>query len=199
MIREHKLPIKYKVIIYNLMPKLSLGGTISGIPMQTQSLGGSGKKKKSHKSSSKTHRNSSSKSGPDHVVIGLIYAEWCPHCKTLVKPENQSIWDTIEKSLRENPRFDVRKYEETKDTNEIEALKTNYGVSVNGYPTIYKIEKGGPKYTRDGNGHRVEYYQGNREVQPMLTWMNGGERMYGGSKRHKSKRRSKLNHFYKRK
>jgi len=107
------------------------------------------------------------------LVVGKIYAEWCGHCKTL-EPK----WDIFDKKITN--RFDkknkplVYKVEES-DIDDpavgLESLRVHLAdptekVSVQGgYPTIFKIVNG-----------VLSYYDGPREVGPMLMWATKGLR-----------------------
>lgn len=97
---------------------------------------------------------------PSHTIIGLVHAEWCGHCKEL-KPK----WDEMKHELQKqiNPSqspIEIKEVEES-DTRGISELKQNHSsLEINGYPTIFKISPVG----------KIEYYQGEREVDSLVKW-----------------------------
>lgn len=131
-------------------------------------------------------------------VVGVIYANWCPHCKTLVgdseavgDPEaayKQSDWFRVKQMLdKVNDKgtiYEVEKIESAQEK-EIRAVQ-NMGVKANGFPTIYKY------YKRPGSnsGEKVEHYMGNRTPEDIVKWarkhsgrFGSNFKIYGGSRR----------------
>lgn len=107
------------------------------------------------------------------LVLGKIYAEWCGHCKNLAPK-----WDIIEEELPK--RFTAKskplvyKVEESKMNDFETGLETLKPYLANpsenvelqgGYPTIFKIVNG-----------KLSYYDGPREVGPIITWAMEGIR-----------------------
>ena len=125
------------------------------------------------------------------LVLGKIYAEWCGHCKVL-----QPKWAVIEKEIpRRFPSGSkpiVYKVEESDIADKKVGLETmkpylnNPDANVelqDGYPTIFKISRGS-----------LSYYEGPREIGPIITWAMQGLRSKKSSKktrRGRKKRRSR--------
>ena len=87
-------------------------------------------------------------------IIGKVYANWCGHCQTLA-PE----WNKLKKMLPKNrvQFIDIEEAETEKRTN---FEKKHKGLSVNGYPTIFKIHP----------NRSIEYYSGDRNAIAMKKW-----------------------------
>lgn len=103
-------------------------------------------------------------------VIGKIYADWCGHC-TALAPK----WKTLTKILRTKiPKRQLI-------ISDIEADNVEGGLSTlnqqflsdsddkvavqGGYPTIFKIVN-----------NKIHYYEGPRDVAPMLKWALEGRK-----------------------
>ena len=94
-------------------------------------------------------------------VVGKIYSNGCGHCKTLEKP-----WDDLKRILKGgNVMF--KDIEASNMDKELVGLNNEYlngkqqQVSLQqGFPTIYKIDKG-----------IVSYYDGEREIEPMKKFI----------------------------
>jgi thiol-disulfide isomerase/thioredoxin len=124
------------------------------------------------------------------LVVGKIYADWCGHCKTL-EPK----WEIFDKKITK--RFDkknkplVYKVEES-DIDDpavgLESLRVHLAdptekVSVQGgYPTIFKIVNG-----------VLSYYDGPREVGPMIMWAMQGLRATPNSSKHTRRHKNHKN------
>lgn len=113
----------------------------------------------------------------NQLIIGKVTAEWCGHCQSL-----QPKWDTMENEIinecspmsesnndfyldnRNNKiqfyKIDSNNQEDPiRKINDTYLLNSNEKLTVNGYPTIFKI-----------NGNQLQYYQGEREPEPMKQW-----------------------------
>lgn len=97
------------------------------------------------------------------VVIVLIHAEWCGHCKTL-QPE----WEIMEKSLSDNEKqniaFEVIEHAELDNKLPIVSNKYMNGTQLThaGFPTIGNIENG-----------EFKQYGGGRTSNDLLDWIRG--------------------------
>ena len=117
-------------------------------------------------------------------VVGKIFATWCGHCKTL-DPE----WKKMKESVMKNKKNNDIEFVEIESENMDNALtKLNKTFSTNvqlqdGYPTIFKIEKGSKK---------VEYFNGERTAEEIMQWSMA--KLKGGTslRRQTSRRRSTL-------
>jgi thiol-disulfide isomerase/thioredoxin len=169
------------------------------------------KKTKKNKKSNKTTRKTQpsqigENTAKNHLIVGKIYADWCGHCEDL-KPK----WETMEndiitnyappgyvKPTNEEPisfvfgnnAFKIYKINEQNKDGPISTINSNYLVNSNqklqasGYPTIFKI-----------CDNQLEYYQGEREPEPMKQWfissMNKPTMMGGSIKKQKNKKTKK--------
>jgi len=97
------------------------------------------------------------------VVIVLIHAEWCGHCKTL-QPE----WDIMENSLSDNEKqnitFEVIESAELDNKLPIVSQKYMNGKPLThaGFPTIGNIQDG-----------EFQQYGGGRTSNDLLDWIRG--------------------------
>lgn len=105
------------------------------------------------------------------IIIGKIYAEWCGHCQNL-KP----IWENIKNELETNPQIVFEEIEDVDIPKKLDILNKKYlphsadKITADGYPTIFKIQKGG-----------ISYYTGNREQSLIHNWIisKGGSSKHG--------------------
>mgnify|MGYP000161872644 CR=1 FL=1 len=123
----------------------------------------------------------------NEIVLGLLYADWCPHCINM-----KSEWESMKTMLPENVeviQIEERNPDKTNIISRIEKKLNGNHIENKGYPTIFKV-----------NENRVEYYGGERSAQLMGGWaitnMNGGfqARKHGSPykyNRSKSKSKSK--------
>ena len=116
------------------------------------------------------------------TVVGKLYMVGCGHCDALVEP-----WNEMKKNVEK--KVMVLNDIESKETHKLEELNDKHGANVEvqgGYPTIYKIKKGG----------KVEYYDGERTATELIGWAteNNEETLKrGGNKRRESNKKRKIN------
>jgi hypothetical protein len=90
------------------------------------------------------------------TVVGKLYMIGCGHCDALEEPWNQM-------KNKVGGKVMVAGDIEAAQTNELNELNKQHGANVavqGGYPTIYKINKGG----------KVEYYNGERTAAKLVSW-----------------------------
>lgn len=109
----------------------------------------------------------------DTTLVGIVYKEGCPHCDAIIEPkeDGKSIWEMAEEKIGDN--CEVKKYEATKDS---EAITTLKNVTVDGYPTIFKMDK----------NDRVTYFTVDRTPQKIYEFAVGSEQKGGKRKVRKS-------------
>jgi hypothetical protein len=112
------------------------------------------------------------------IVVGKLYMVGCGHCDALVEP-----WNEMKKNV--GGKVMVAGDIEAAQTHELEQLNDKHGSNVEvqgGYPTIYKIKKGG----------KVEYYNGERTAKELIRWATNKNQKNtlkrGGNKMQKSRR-----------
>lgn len=98
------------------------------------------------------------------IVVGLVYANWCPHC-TQMKPE----WNKMKKELQGDNQYNVVEIEADQPDKQERIAELENGldgktIDAAGYPTIFKLNNG-----------EVEYYDGERNVNDMKYWVTGGK------------------------
>jgi len=118
-------------------------------------------------------------------VIGKIYADWCGHC-TALAPK----WNKLTKLLRTKiPKrhLVISNIESENVENGLSTLNQQFlsnsdeKVAVQGgYPTIFKIVN-----------NKIHYYEGPRELAPMLKWALHGVPRYQQSKKTGNTRKNK--------
>jgi thiol-disulfide isomerase/thioredoxin len=113
-------------------------------------------------------------------IIGKIHASWCGHCialapkwkklmkivKTKIPKHNLVISDIESENMETGLSILNQKY--LSNSNEKVALQA-------GYPTIFKIVNG-----------TIHYYEGPREVEPMLQWAMKDKPRFGSTKKIRS-------------
>lgn len=122
------------------------------------------------------------------VIIGLVYAEWCGHCKAL-KPEWEAFKTALEKEPKLSNKCDVF---EVEDSDSMKATKLQSmnkkikggEIQVNGFPTLFKI-----------SGGSVEYFQGGeRNAATLLEWAKQSVPYSGGKRKNKTSKKSRKNY-----
>jgi thiol-disulfide isomerase/thioredoxin len=104
----------------------------------------------------------------DVVIVGKIYADWCGHCQTL-GPEWKKM-KTLMHKKKGKKNLVYAEIEEKEIESKLRKLEKDHRVTVsaNGYPTLFRIEKG-----------KVVYYNGERHADKMSEWFlrdgGGGE------------------------
>jgi thioredoxin-like negative regulator of GroEL len=90
------------------------------------------------------------------LIVGKVYANWCGHCQTL-KP----VWEKLCSSVK-NDNTQFVSFEESEHDKRTQFEHSNgVKLSVNGYPTIFKI-----------SNRNVDYYSGQRSLEDMLKWVS---------------------------
>ena len=122
-------------------------------------------------------------------MICVIHAKWCEHCKQLMLPKENSLWEEAKKKI--GNKCEVKEYEETEHKDKIEELKER-GVSVDGFPTIFKINKDG----------KIDYFKKDRTVDEIYKFAVGDETsggqpiQMGGKRKRKTARLRKSSWFF---
>lgn len=86
----------------------------------------------------------------DTTVVGILYADWCPHCKEMIPADKKTTgkWDETLRLIEQRaPNARVRhiQLEEANMERDLPRLNARYKVDLNtegGYPTIFKIRNG---------------------------------------------------------
>jgi thiol-disulfide isomerase/thioredoxin len=112
--------------------------------------------------------------GEEPVVIGLIYADWCPHCQNM-KPDWNEMKNDIHQKYDDHYDFvEIEDGEQDKQERiaELETKMNGGKIEASGFPTIFKL-----------NGGNIEYYSGDRDKKSMEQWVTAGHK--GGYQRAK--------------
>jgi hypothetical protein len=99
------------------------------------------------------------------TVVGKLYMVGCGHCDALVEPWKQ-MKEKVEKKVM------VAGDIEAAENHKLDQLNKQHGSKVEvqgGYPTIYKIKRGG----------KVEYYNGERTAPKLAGWALQGVKQSG--------------------
>ena len=121
------------------------------------------KKRSNHKKKTLKQRGGFSNNENMPKYYGKLYAEWCGHCKALEKP-----WAEIEKRIGGSSKCLKFEDEQIKG-GELDKFNEENNTDIKlqgGFPTIYKLSQ---------KGGKVEYYDGVREVEPIVNWIKGGD------------------------
>lgn len=113
------------------------------------------------------------------IIIGKLWAKWCPHCISLIPA-----WNDMKNQIKKKTGF-LPKYMETEEgeIHKIDEYNQSHSDGqlidkARGYPTIYKIQ-----------GGKIEYYDGERTGPEMVHWMMSGIKKGGKSKKLKSRKK----------
>lgn len=120
------------------------------------------------------------KSAKNKLVFGKLHASWCGHCKDLAEiwPEIVSrIEAKVDNVLIISIESEVMDAEVAKINDALVSKSSPKLALQEGYPTIFKIVHG-----------RVQYYNGPREVDPMVAWAVGTSKTRSISKKRKDRR-----------
>jgi len=124
------------------------------------------------------------------VVVGLVYADWCGHCKQL-EPEWKKMKQNIlnSKLSKKCEIVDIESKTVDKILPKYAKMTKENNIPVEGYPTIFLIKNG-----------MLEKYGGQREANALGTWVAGAvnSHMNGGRRfSHTRKHRKSLKHSMK--
>ena len=118
------------------------------------------------------------------IVVGLVYANWCPHC-TQMKPQ----WNKMKNEFNGNDHYTVVEIEADQPDRqeritELESKLNGKTIDAAGYPTIFKLNNGD-----------IEYYNGERNASDMKQWATIEQ--YGGFQidKHREMNRRKPNNL----
>jgi thiol-disulfide isomerase/thioredoxin len=120
------------------------------------------------------------KAAKNKLVFGKLHASWCGHCKDLAEiwPEIVSrIESKVNNVLIISIESEVMDNEVSKINNALVYKSSPKLALQEGYPTIFKIAHG-----------RVQYYNGPREIEPMVAWAVSGSKIRAVSKKRKDRR-----------
>lgn len=117
------------------------------------------KSNKKKGSKTKTKKRTNTQMAKKNAIV-LVYADWCPHCRTM-KPE----WNEMKNRLGANiETIEIEDSDFDKDDKirDIQDRELNgEQLEIFGYPTMFKIQNG-----------RADYYGGNRTADAMTEWAN---------------------------
>ena len=119
-------------------------------------------------------------SAKNKLVFGKLHASWCGHCVRLAEiwPEIVSrIESKVNNLLIVSIESEVMDAEVAKINDALVSKSSPKLALQEGYPTIFKIVNG-----------RVQYYNGPREVEPMVAWAVGKSKTRSISKKRKDRR-----------
>ena len=117
-------------------------------------------------------------------TLCIVHAVWCGHCQAMMEQKNEdgkTLWELIKEKIGD--KCQMNDYEESENKEKIETLKTEKGLVVDGFPTIFKLVN-----------DKIEYYQGSRDVDSIVNWTLGNESINseeiiqkGGKRRRKTR------------
>ena len=117
-------------------------------------------------------------------VIGKLYAKWCGYCTSL-----EPIWDKMRDSIEQQfpNKYTFSEIEQATEKIELPKLNKRHKTNVKvqgGYPTLFKI-----------NGGKLEYYNGKREFNDMMSWFISQKTKGGKSKSNNKNKRKHMKSF----
>ena len=119
------------------------------------------------------------------VIIGLVYAEWCGHCKEL-KPEWEAFKTAVKKDRKLSNKCGIFEVEDSDSMKSAKLASMNKKIKggeiqVNGFPTLFKISNG-----------EVQYFQGGlRNAATLLEWARQTPAYTGGKRKNKTANKSR--------
>lgn len=135
-----------------------------------------------------TKRSTMKKGGrTPETEVCVVHAVWCGHCKALMETPDETgktKWQQVKEKL--DGKCIVKDYEQTENKTDIEDLEKK-GLSVRGYPTIFKIKNG-----------KIEDFTENPDVDAIVNWAMKDKEMMGGRKKKRVQKTNKnVNKFSK--
>ena len=121
-------------------------------------------RRKSYKRKSYKRGGTKKQHSPQNkTTVGLIHAEWCGHCQTLMP-----IWKRMVSSMKGNKKFHVVEIESSDSDKDSRMSQINSKLSsdsekleANGFPTVFKVKNG-----------KLEYYNEERQEEAMKKWFS---------------------------
>jgi thiol-disulfide isomerase/thioredoxin len=118
------------------------------------------KSKKNHKkniNARKTMKKENKRKKP--IIVGLIHAEWCVHCKAM-----NADWEKLTKFLKGKVAKvdDIESTDSDKET-KINELNNKYGgerLNGDSFPVVFKIQN-----------NKIQIYNGERDFKSMKSWV----------------------------
>jgi len=122
---------------------------------------GSHKSNKNHKKSTARKTAKKQKNIKKPIIVGLIYAEWCGHCKDMKKD-----WKNLTIFLKGKVAkiHEIESTDADKET-KINKLNNKYSgerLQGNSFPVIFKIKN-----------NKIQIYNGERDFESMKSWVFG--------------------------
>jgi len=117
------------------------------------------------------------------VIVGLVHANWCGHCKQLM-PEWNRMEENISKNQKINNMCKIVKIESEHINEELPKyteMTKRKNIPVQGYPTIFMIKQ----------NRMVDMYGGERSAEALEQWISDATINQNGGK--KTKRNTRKN------
>uniref|UniRef100_A0A6C0DJD5 Thioredoxin domain-containing protein n=1 Tax=viral metagenome TaxID=1070528 RepID=A0A6C0DJD5_9ZZZZ len=120
---------------------------------------GSRKSNKNHKKNTARKTVKNNKSSKKPIIVGLIYAEWCGHCKSMKED-----WEKLTTFLNGKvAKVDKIESADSDKETKINELNNKYGgerLNGDSFPVIFKIQN-----------NKIETYNGMRDFESMKSWV----------------------------
>jgi len=134
-----------------------------------------------HKKS--VHNKMPIQSEKNPVIVGLVHANWCGHCKQLM-PE----WNRMEENISKNPKINnmckIVKIESEHINEELpkySEMTQQKNIPVQGYPTIFMIKQ----------NRMIDMYGGERNAEALERWISQATINQNGGKKSKTRKNRK--------